>query len=43
MPLQELVKDYMYFSVDRDIVWAVVEHDLPLLKSSIKILLAGDK
>jgi uncharacterized protein with HEPN domain len=34
---------HMYFGVDRDIVWAVVENDLPLLKSTIKPLLEGDK
>jgi uncharacterized protein with HEPN domain len=34
---------HMYFGIDRDIVWAVVERDLPLLKSSIKTLLAGNK
>ena len=31
---------HMYFGIDKDIVWAVVEQDLPHLKSSIEILLA---
>jgi uncharacterized protein with HEPN domain len=34
---------HMYFGIDRDIVWTVVERDLPRLKSSINILLTEDK
>jgi uncharacterized protein with HEPN domain len=30
---------HIYFGIDRDIVWAVVERDLPLLKNSINTLL----
>lgn len=30
---------HMYFKVDLDSVWAVVEHDLPDLKTSIDVLL----
>jgi uncharacterized protein with HEPN domain len=30
---------HMYFGIDRDIVWAVVEHDLPHLKSSVQEIL----
>ena len=30
---------HIYFGIDRDIVWAVVERDLPLLKNSIDTLL----
>jgi uncharacterized protein with HEPN domain len=34
-----LVHDY--FDVDQDIVWSVVEHDLPSLKLSLEQILAG--
>ncbi len=30
---------HMYFGIDRDIVWAVVEHDTPQLKSSVQAIL----
>lgn len=29
----------MYFGIDRNIVWAVVERDLPILKKSVDALL----
>jgi uncharacterized protein with HEPN domain len=31
---------HMYFGIDQDIVWAVVERDLPHLKSAIEIILS---
>ncbi|GCE08103.1 HepT-like ribonuclease domain-containing protein [Dictyobacter aurantiacus] len=34
---------HMYFGVDRDLVWTVIEHDLPSLKSPMKALLAEDE
>jgi len=34
---------HMYFGIDQDVVWAVVERDLPQLKSSIKAMLSEDK
>ena len=34
---------HIYFGIDLDIVWAVVEHDLPQLKSSIETILDVDK
>lgn len=34
---------HMYFGIDRDIVWAVVERDLPQLKSSIEAILTEGK
>jgi uncharacterized protein with HEPN domain len=33
---------HMYFGIDRDLVWAVVEHDLPHLKSSVQAILTGN-
>ncbi len=33
---------HIYFGIDRDIVWAVVERDLPLLKNSMDTLLAEE-
>lgn len=30
-----------YFGINRDRIWAVVEHDLPALKASIDAILAG--
>ena len=32
-----------YFGINRDRVWAVVEHDLPGLKSSVDALLTGQE
>lgn len=32
---------YIYFGVDTDIIWEVVQQDLPVLKSSIDALLAN--
>lgn len=32
---------HVYFGVDLDIIWEVVEHDLPDLKSSVDAILAG--
>jgi uncharacterized protein with HEPN domain len=32
---------HIYFGVDHDIIWEVVEHDLPDLKSSVDAILAG--
>ena len=34
---------HMYFGIDRDVVWAVVERDLPKLKFSIDAMLLDDK
>jgi uncharacterized protein with HEPN domain len=34
---------YIDFDIDRDIVWAVVEHDLPHLKSVIEAILTENK
>jgi uncharacterized protein with HEPN domain len=34
---------HMYFGIDPDIVWTVVEHDLPLLKSAVEAILTEDK
>jgi uncharacterized protein with HEPN domain len=34
---------HMYFGIDLDIVWAVVERDIPRLKSSIETILDKDK
>jgi predicted nucleotidyltransferase len=33
----------IYFGVDTDIIWAVVEHDLPTLKASVDALLTGQE
>jgi uncharacterized protein with HEPN domain len=30
---------HIYFGIDLDIVWAVVERDLPRLKSSVEAIL----
>lgn len=30
---------HIYFGIDWDIVWSVVEHDLPVLKTSIDVIL----
>lgn len=30
---------HIYFGIDRDIVWQVVEHDLPILKTSVDAIL----
>jgi uncharacterized protein with HEPN domain len=32
---------HIYFGLDQDIIWEVVEHDLPDLKSSVDAILAG--
>ncbi len=32
-----------YFGINRDRVWAVVEHDLPALKASVDAILAGQE
>jgi putative transposase len=34
---------HFYFGVDTDIIWAVVEHDLPTLKASVYALLTGQE
>ncbi len=34
---------HVYFGIDQDVVWAVVERDLPHLKSSVETILAEDK
>lgn len=34
---------HMYFGIDRDIVWTVVEHDLPHLKSVVEAILTEDR
>jgi len=34
---------HMYFGIDLDVVWAVVEHDLPDLKSSVEAILDEGK
>ncbi len=34
---------HIYFGVDTDIIWAVVEQDLPTLKTSINALLTGQE
>ena len=34
---------HIYFGVDQDIIWEVVEHDLPLLKSSVESILANQE
>jgi uncharacterized protein with HEPN domain len=34
---------HIYFGVDPDIIWEVVGHDLPVLKSSVEALLAGQE
>ncbi len=34
---------HIYFGVDMDIVWEVVERDLPILKTQIDVILAGQE
>ena len=34
---------HMYFGIDRDIVWAVIERDLPQLKSATEAILTQDR
>jgi uncharacterized protein with HEPN domain len=34
---------HIYFGVDPDIIWEVVEHDLPVLKSSVDTILASQE
>ncbi len=33
---------HMYFGIDRDVVWAVVEDDLPVLKASVEAFLQSE-
>jgi uncharacterized protein with HEPN domain len=32
-----------YFGINQDRIWAVIEHDLPVLKSSVDALLTGQE
>jgi uncharacterized protein with HEPN domain len=34
---------HIYFEINLDRVWAVVEHDLPVLKSSVEAILASQE
>ena len=31
-----------YFAIDKDLVWSVIENDLPALKNQISVLLTND-
>jgi uncharacterized protein with HEPN domain len=34
---------HIYFGIDQDIIWGIVEHDLPVLKASIDAILSGQE
>ena len=34
---------HIYFGIDQDVIWEIVEHDLPVLKASIDAILSGQE